>query len=153
MLFPIASGVYNFYFVFASAEPKYSCVLPNKFDFEADSDECTYHELSGWNERVKNYTCTDWIYESHPFGKTFTQEANLICGQNIQRSHLSTALQLGAMLIFFTGQITDFIGRRRSMFLIMTILVLNGLITQSLIHFVSMDIKYKYVSFSRFLLY
>jgi MFS family permease len=52
-------------------------------------------------------------------------------------------LQIGAMLIFFTGQITDLIGRRRSIQLLIALLLIVSVITQGLLQFVPMSINQK----------
>ena len=83
------------------------------------------------------------MYDQSIFGKTFTEEANLICQHNIRRSFLATSLQMGAMLMFFAGRITDIIGRRRSLHLLIAILLSVSVVTQGLLQFVPMSINQK----------
>ena len=94
-------------------------------------------------KRIGIFPCTDWIYDRRIFGKTFTEETNLICQHSIHRSFVATMLQMGAMFIFFTGQITDIIGRRRSIQLLIGLLLITSIITQGLLQFVPMSINQK----------
>jgi MFS family permease len=50
---------------------------------------------------------------------------------------------MGAMLMFFAGQITDIIGRRRSLHLVIAILLIVSVVTQGLLQFVPMSINQK----------
>ena len=140
LFFPVASGIVNFYFVFGAAEPAFICASTNK----------TNHSINfQWQTEQTNQTtcemCSDWIYDQSLFGKTFTEEANLVCQHRTYRSLLATSLQAGAMFIFFTGQITDFIGRRRSMHLLVAFFILTSLITQALMQFAPISINQKSV--------
>ena len=145
LLISVASGLVNFYFIFAAAEPNHQCLVTNEtgFNFQVDSSQCSYKKIDSVNQTVGDYFCTQWTYGEHVFGKTFSEEANMVCQNSIQRSLLSTALQFGAMFIFFTGQITDLIGRRRSMQLLVALWLTTWLVTQTLIQFIPMQIKYK----------
>ena len=148
LLFPIASGISNYYFIFAAAEPPFSCQLPGRADnqsyLEVLPSQCSYVTSDVYNVTVETHPCTSWTYGEHVFGRTFTEEANLICDRSIQRAFLSTALQIGAMCIFFTGQVTDLIGRRRSFHLLMALLLTTSIVTQSIMQFVHISIKLKY---------
>lgn len=140
VFFPIASGIVNFYFVFGAAEPDYVCRSAR--GHQIDPTQCFYEGMDETNQ-TDSYWCTEWVYDRTVFGKTFTEEANLVCQHRIYRSFLASALQCGAMCIFFTGQITDFIGRRRSMHLLVGLFVGVSIITQSLIQFATMTITQK----------
>jgi MFS family permease len=145
--FPIASGIFNFYYVFGAAEIPYECNMPFKipqdFSIEVLSSQCAYTLKNYQNKTIGPYPCESWKYDRTIFGKTFTEEADLICEYNIRRSFLSTSLQMGGMFMFFAGQITDIIGRRRSMQLVVAILLIVSLITQGLLQFVPMPINQK----------
>jgi hypothetical protein len=146
LLFPIASGVFNYYYIFGAAETPYACLPPRDLapDVTAvvSATQCSYVEVLH-NQTVGAYACSDWTYDRRVFGKTFAEEANLVCQHSIHRSFLSTALQLGAMFMFFTGQITDRIGRRRSLHLLIALLLITSMITQTLLQFVPMSIHQK----------
>lgn len=148
LFFPIAAGICNFYFIFAAAEPPYACQLPNPIDtefvFEASPTQCTYVKRDIDNTTVGIYPCTSWRYGRHAFGHTFTEEANLVCDRSFQRSFLAAALQMGAMFIFFTGQITDLVGRRRTMHLLIALLLITTSVTQTIIQFMPISINQKY---------
>ena len=89
------------------------------------------------------FPCTNWTYDRSIYGRTFTEEANFVCEKDFFRSFLSTMLQLGAMLIFFTGQLTDVIGRRRSAQLLVIFILTIFCITQGLMQWVPMSINQK----------
>ncbi len=145
--FPIASGIFNFYYVFGAAEIPYQCHVPHEvptnFSTEVLPSQCAYLLKEDLNKTIGTFPCTEWKYDRRIFGQTFTEEANLICQHSIRRSFLATMLQIGAMLIFFTGQITDLIGRRRSIQLLIALLLIVSVITQGLLQFVPMSINQK----------
>ena len=89
------------------------------------------------------FPCKSWIYDRSIFGKTFTEEANFVCEYNIRRSFLATIFQMSGMLILFIGQITDLIGRRRSIQLLIGLLLISSIITQGLLQFVTLSINQK----------
>ena len=142
-LFPVAAGVVNFYYVFGVAEPPYECRVPNElnqsFRIEILSSQCSYVTKTYQNKTNGTYPCANWEYDRSLFGKTFTEEANFICQYGIYRSLATTLLQIGAMLIFFTGQVADRIGRRRALRLLIGLLLSTYLITHGLLQFVPMS--------------
>ncbi|UJR37768.1 hypothetical protein I4U23_030461 [Adineta vaga] len=147
-LFPIASGIVNFYYVFGAAENIYECQIPNemKRNFHVDilPSQCSYIIKNDQNITIRMNSCTKWKYDRSVFGETFTSEADFICERSIHRSFLATMLQMGAMMIFFTGQIIDMIGRRRSFHLLVGMLLITSIITQSLLQFVPMSTNQKF---------
>jgi len=146
-LFPIASGIFNFFYVFGAGETPYKCQVSNITDrdlsIEILSSQCSYIVKDDQNKTIGTYPCTNWIHDRSVFGQTFTDEANLICEHSFRRSFLSTMLQMGGMLVFFTGQIIDMIGRRRSIQLLVALLLITCLTTQTLLQFVPMSINQK----------
>ncbi|CAF4573133.1 unnamed protein product [Rotaria sp. Silwood1] len=149
VFFPIATGINNFYYVFGAAETPYECIIPNNthhgFYIEVASSQCFYIIKNDQNITNGTYPCTNWKYDRRLFGKTFSEEANFICQHSIHRSLLAIMLQVGAMLVFFTGQITDLIGRRRTMQLLIGLLLITSLITQGLLQFLPMSINLKFI--------
>ena len=150
LLFPIASGIFNYYYVFGVAETPHTCLPPKELPLGVTlitlDRQCLLIGIVGdetGNLRHLIHSCTEWTYDRRVFGKTFVEEANLVCSNSVFRSLLSTALQLGAMSMFFTGQITDRIGRRRSMHLLIALLLLTCMTTQTLLQFVPMSIDLK----------
>lgn len=146
LLFPIASGVVNYYFIYGAAEPTFTCQtthLMNSTDrIDIDRSQCFYKRIDE-NNQTHREICSQWSYDRTIFGKTFTEEANLVCQHRLYRSFLATALQIGAMFIFFSGQITDLIGRRRSLHLLVGLFLLSSLITQTIMQFVPITIDQK----------
>ena len=150
LLFPIASGMFNYYYIFGAAETPHICLPPKDMATGVtplqSAPQCFYIGIlpnRTVNMQIVLHVCSAWTYDRRVFGKTFVEEANLVCRLSIQRSFLSTALQFGAMFMFFTGQITDRIGRRRSMHLLIALLLITSLTTQSLLQFVPMSIDQK----------
>ena len=142
--------MFNYYYIFGVAEAPHTCLPPKDMAPGVtpflSAPQCLYIGLppnETVNTRVFLHVCNAWTYDRRVFGKTFVEEANLVCRLSIQRSFLSTALQFGAMCMFFTGQITDRIGRRRSIHLLIALLLITSLTTQSLLQFVPMSIDQK----------
>jgi hypothetical protein len=143
--FPIATGIFNFYYVFGGAEPVHTCDVSHEISTKivVYADKCSYLVKENFNESMEILPCTKWIYDRSVFGQTFTEEANFVCRYSVYRSFVATALQIGAMLIFFTGQLTDVIGRRLSIRLLVALLLITSVITQGLIQFIPMSINLK----------
>ena len=80
---------------------------------------------------------------SNNIWKTFTEEANFVCQYRLYRSFLATALQIGAMLIFFSGQITDLVGRRRALQLLVGFFLVISFGTQAAMQFLPITIEQK----------
>jgi len=148
LLLPTASGIFNFYYVFGAAYVPHRCDIDDKyqsnFSIEISSTQCSYALKNASNQTIETYTCQKWTYDRTRFGKTFTEEINLVCHYDIQRSYLATILQIGAMMIFFSGKLTDMIGRRRSTHILVSLLILTSLITQGLLQYVSLTDNQKY---------
>lgn len=145
--FPIATGILNFYYVFGAAETPYKCYvsdeIPANVSIEILSNQCSYKLKENFNKTMGIFPCTTWFYDRSIFGQTFTEEANLVCQYSMHRSLIATMLQMGAMLLFFSGQMTDIIGRRRSIKLLIALLLTTSVITQGLLQFIPMSINQK----------
>lgn len=146
LLFPVASGIVNYYFIFGAAEPGYTCQLIDQLNatgqIRIDQSQCFYYTIDEFNQ-TQSKPCSRWTYDQTVFGKTFTEEANFVCQHRFHRSLLASALQIGAMFIFFTGQLTDVLGRRRAMSLLVGLFLSVSLVTQTLLQFVPMTINQK----------
>ncbi|CAF5196615.1 unnamed protein product, partial [Rotaria magnacalcarata] len=143
ILFPVATGIYNFYYVFASVETSYQCIASHNIDqgfsLEISPSQCSYEIKNVQNQTMGIFPCTNWIYNPSIYGRTFTEEANFICQYRYYLSLLAAMLQIGAMFILFTGRITDWLGRRCSLILLVGQLLVTSLITQGLLQFVPMS--------------
>ncbi|CAF1071595.1 unnamed protein product [Didymodactylos carnosus] len=164
-LIPITSGIIAFYYVYGVAEPLHRCHLPDTIwlndqyhpfnsthQYLIDlwiptQDKCTIRKpLSSNLSQPSNETiaCIKWVYDRTVFGRTFTEDANFVCLNSVKRSFLSSALQMGAMFVLFTGQLGDKIGRRKSIQIISIILLTTCVVTQILLQFVPMTINTKF---------
>ncbi|CAF1375501.1 unnamed protein product, partial [Didymodactylos carnosus] len=119
-LIPIVTGTINFFYVYGVAEPLYRCRLPDTIwsnDQYHPFNSTHQHLIDAWiinqdqcsirkplfnnlsqpsNETI---ACSRWVYDRSVFGRTFTEEADFVCINNIKRSLLSSALQIGAILL------------------------------------------------------
>ena len=103
-LLSIGTGVTNYYYVFGVAQPSFRCRLspliwPYDDSFEPINE--THRELlDSWNlsspcDNHDGSPCTTYVYDRSVFGRTFTEDANFICGNALRRTWLSTSYQAG----------------------------------------------------------
>jgi hypothetical protein len=107
----IGSGINAFYYVFAVAEPSFRCRLPSNIWPDKDQFEFingthrllvdTWISLTSKCDGINGSKCTDFVYDQSVFGTTFTEYSNLVCGNTVKRTWLSTAYQIGAYGIVF----------------------------------------------------
>ncbi|CAF0940829.1 unnamed protein product [Rotaria sp. Silwood1] len=105
-LIAISTSLNAYYYVFGVAEPPFRCRLPLTTSSDEDQFQSINmtHQLFIDNrqssttccETINRTTCTDFMYDRSVFGKTFTEEANLICTHAVKRTWLATVLQIGA---------------------------------------------------------
>lgn len=142
--FTIASAIVNFYYVFGGAENPYFCQVPEPITrSEVLPSQCEFLVRDSRRGNASVRPCTRWEYDRSVFGETFTSEANFVCERSLERSLLATVLQLGAMLIFFVGQVSDKIGRRRTLQMLTGLYLISSVTTQSLLQFVQLSINQK----------
>jgi hypothetical protein len=105
-LITIISGIATYYYMFGVAEPMFRCQSPSStwptHAYRFDSINTTHQPLvstellSSSNCNDKNgLICTDFIYDRSVFGRTFTEDANFVCGRSMKKTWLSTFYQLG----------------------------------------------------------
>jgi hypothetical protein len=104
-LLNLCSGVTGFYYVFGLAEPLFRCRLPSDI-WPADNQyevANTTHSLLLESFQFLPYKCDDvdgsicydYVYDRSVYGKTFTEEAQLVCSNDFKKTWLSTAYQIG----------------------------------------------------------
>ena len=105
-LITIGSGIVGYYYVFGVAEPSFRCRLPSSvwpYDDPFEPINTTHQVLiNEWLlstskcHGVNGSICTDIVYDRSVFGRTFTEDAKLVCGNAVKRTWLSTSAQIGA---------------------------------------------------------
>ena len=103
--------------------------------------------------RQTNLQCVEWVYDESVYGRTTVTDWDLVC----LKSHLKAATQnafiLGTGCSAFTGLMSDRFGRRTTLIILITLMVvvLNG--TMLLMHSPLLSVGQKFVifTFSRFL--
>ena len=101
----LSSGITGFYYVFGLAEPQFRCRLaqeiwPNddQFQFYNKTHESLVNQhgyVISQCEDNNGIRCNSFVYDQSVYGKTFTEEADYICGDAIQKTWISTAYQIG----------------------------------------------------------
>ncbi|CAF1526174.1 unnamed protein product [Rotaria sp. Silwood1] len=100
----MGSGITTYYYVFGVAEPLFRCQLPlwlwpHEDQYQAiNQTHQTF--LDTWQQTSKcndfnGSVCTDFVYDRSVFGRTFTEEANLVCNQAVKRTWISTLYNVG----------------------------------------------------------
>jgi hypothetical protein len=103
-LITMISGITAFFYVFGVAEPLFRCRLPSNIWSDGDRFQSinATHQLmiDTWStskcDGVNGSICTDFIYDRSVFGRTFTEDANLVCSNAVKRTWLAAAYQIGA---------------------------------------------------------
>ena len=98
-------GINAFYYVYGAAEPLFRCRLPSNVWPDEDQFQAvngTHQTLiDTWQSSTSNChwtnetKCTDFVYDGSIFGRTFTEEAQLVCGNAVKRTWLSTVYYIG----------------------------------------------------------
>ena len=100
----ISSGATGFYYAFGVAEPNCRCrppadVWPN--DNEYEPTNATYrvyidaYGLTPSKCDINGTTCPSYIFDQRIYGLTFTEEAQFVCDNELKKTWLSTAYQIG----------------------------------------------------------
>ena len=102
----MGSGINAFYYVFGVAEPLFRCRIP----LNVWPDEDPFYSINTTHQRmidiwqspnsncenINGSRCNDFVYDRSVFGRTFTEEANFVCGNAVKRTWFATAYQIGA---------------------------------------------------------
>lgn len=103
-LLTICSGATGFYYVFGLAEPNFRCRLPSEVwpdDNEYEPSNTTYRslidafQLTPLKCDVNGTTCPSYVFDQRVYGLTFTEEAQFVCKNELKKTWLATAYQIG----------------------------------------------------------
>ncbi len=158
----------GFFYVFGAADPNHRCRLPSS----VWPDDTHYYPVNDihkalineyipkmkdgktWEKCVRRLTenftdslinCPNgWAYDRSVFGYTFTEEADLVCSHEPQKSLLATLLQCGGFSLLIIGSLGDRYGRKRITAVITVLLFVICVITQILMQWVPMSIEVKF---------
>lgn len=100
----VCSGATGFYYVFGLAEPNFRCQLPTNVwpdDHEYEPLNATYrsyidaYQLTPLKCDINGTTCSHFVFDRSIYGLTFTEEAQFVCNNELKKTWLSTAYQIG----------------------------------------------------------
>jgi hypothetical protein len=165
----MSAGIIGFYYVFGAADPDHRCRLP----VNVWPDDTQYNPINSthamyikdyipkvkdgikWEKCVRYITpnsndtpvnCPNgWAYDRSIFGYTFTEEANLVCGRESEKSWLATLMQCGGFSLLIIGSLADRYGRKKITAIVTILLFVTCLITQALMQWLPMTVKTKYI--------
>jgi hypothetical protein len=166
----MSAGIMGFYYVFGAADPDYRCRLPANLwpdDTQYNPINITHEILinsyipktkdgTKWEKCVRyKYNITEnlndtlincpngWAYDRSIFGYTFTEEANLVCNRESEKSWLATLMQCGGFSLLIIGSLADRYGRKRLTVIVTILLFIICLITQTLMQWLPMTSEMK----------
>ncbi|XP_033741789.1 organic cation transporter protein-like [Pecten maximus] len=148
LIIPTATAaMFMIMMVFALYTPNHSCKRPHDSSSFNDSrsvrftaSECTLRQegdeqLNSSNAALYNVSrhittlpCSEWDYDDDVFKETFTTEHSLVCQESYKISHAQVIFYFGVVIgdILF-GQMSDFIGRKKTLVITMFVLFVSGL--------------------------
>ena len=100
-----SNSLTGFYYVFGLAEPDFRCQLPSNVWL----NDNLYKPINGTHqqfldtflssaskcENINGTECIDFVFDRSVFGRTFTEEAQLVCKNELKKTWLSTIYQIG----------------------------------------------------------
>ncbi|CAF2050839.1 unnamed protein product [Rotaria magnacalcarata] len=159
-----------FNYVFIAATPDHRCQLPltNFTDtFQVQSSEhqnyinqyipssarlrkCYLNDINSQDKKI--IPCSKWVFDSTFYNTTISTDWNLICDRLHLKGITQNAYIMGTSGSFLTGIMSDRLGRRTTMYLLILVLVLVLNTTQLMMHSnLSHDAKLVIFTISRFL--
>jgi hypothetical protein len=100
-----SNSLTGFYYVFGLAEPFFRCQLPSNVwpdDNQYKAINATqqylldnYLSSSSKCENINGFQCNNFVFDRSVFGRTFTEEAQLVCENELKKTWLSTIYQIG----------------------------------------------------------
>lgn len=97
--------------------------------------------------------CLTWLYDQSMYGPTIATEWNLVCVRSYLKALTQNAYIMGTACAILSGIMSDKIGRKTSMMIMITLMAIVLNFTQLLMHQQTLDAKTKFTIFtvSRFL--
>lgn len=95
-----------------------------------------------------NLQCVEWVYDEELYGRTTVTDWNLVCLKSHLKAVTQNAFILGTGCSIFTGIMSDKLGRKKALVIMVTLmfLVLNS--TQILMHSGALTVNQKFVLFT-----
>ncbi|XP_060067794.1 organic cation transporter protein-like [Ylistrum balloti] len=142
-----SSAMFMIMMVFALYTPNHRCKHPlSSNDMNISSDvrfivsKCNLYQfieeplnssdvsLSNVSKHNRQMPCQAWDYDEDVFKSTFTTTHNLVCEESVKISHAQMIFFFGVVMgdILF-GQLSDYIGRKRTLIMAISILFLSGM--------------------------
>ncbi|KAJ8315587.1 hypothetical protein KUTeg_007737, partial [Tegillarca granosa] len=108
--------------------------IPKSTDLTKKYDQChiylyndNYNDTEHNNENRTLTECTEWVYEQTTFTETFTSKTNLVCKDALKTSHAQMIFYFGVLLgDFLFGVIADWVGRKKSLYIALIILIASS---------------------------
>jgi hypothetical protein len=102
---------------------------------------------------ASSFECVEWVYDESMYGQTTVTDWDLVCWDAHLKALTQNTFILGTGCSVFTGIISDKLGRRNALILMVTILILVLNSTQFLMHTAYFSDRTKFIIFtiSRFL--
>ncbi|XP_005092439.2 organic cation transporter protein [Aplysia californica] len=146
----IVHGMRMVVLVFLLYTPRHRCAVPgypnDTFDITSleheelvnkwipSSDSCQVYtpgnysyDVSGQPINASVETCVQWVYDTSVFASTVVSKFDLVCDNAMKRSHATMTFYGGFLIgVFVLGAVSDIIGRKRCLFLSLTLLLLLG---------------------------
>ncbi|CAF0862532.1 unnamed protein product [Rotaria sp. Silwood1] len=169
-LLAVLPAMTAFNYVFIAATPDHRCQLPltnftdtfqiqsiehqnyiNQYIPLSPKDRKCY--LNDINSKTENLIpCSKWVFDNTFYNTTISTEWNLLCDRLHLKGITQNAYIMGTSGSFLTGIMSDKLGRRTTMYLLILILVIVLNATQMIMHSkLSNDKKLVIFTISRFL--
>ncbi|CAF2958575.1 unnamed protein product [Rotaria sp. Silwood2] len=169
-LLAVLPAMTAFNYVFIAATPDHRCQLPltnftDTFQIQSNEHEnyinqyiplstkdrkCYLYDRNSKNENL--ISCSKWVFDNTFYNTTISTEWNLVCDRLHLKGITQNAYIIGTSGSFLTGIMSDKLGRRTTMYLLILILVIVLNATQMMMHSkLSNDKKLIIFTISRFL--
>ncbi|XP_060063685.1 organic cation transporter protein-like [Ylistrum balloti] len=101
--------------------------IPDSEDDFYDYDRCHMYKYSGNTTDTIRTRCSAYVYDKEIFDETIVTRGDLVCEQGMKPAHAQVVFYVGVMIgdLFF-GQLSDSIGRSKTLLITSIILLLSS---------------------------